>query len=292
MGTTRTAHLGAALAALLATCLPTQAETIYALTADTHPALVKFDSSNPSFLQVIGQVNGLNGMTLRSIDFRPADGLLYGLATNGNSGAQLYTINLDNAIASSVGRGFTTPMLGDIVAMDFNPVVDRLRVVSSSLANFRVNPDTGSLSAVDAELSSQLRGVAYANNHAGATSTTLYAYDALGQLAALPAPNSGNVLPIGDTGVYTYVTAVGLDISASGNAYLALDDYTGSSNYNTEFYTLNLLTGQAQLVGEVPVQLRDIAVALAPVPEPGSMALWLAGIAGMGAVVRRRAPRG
>lgn len=289
----RFTRLAAAAACTLAAALPAQAETIYGLTAGANPTLITFDSANPTSLNVVGSVSGiLGGLELRSIDFRPADGLLYGLATSGTA-AQLYTIDIGNAVASTVGRGFSFAAdAGSTVSIDFNPVVDRLRVVSSNGGNYRVNPNTGGLAATDTAVADDVRGIAYTNNVAGATQTTLYGISwstgylaTIGGVNGVPSPNSGSVALVGDLG-FPHGGPAGMDVSGSGMAYLSLDDLS-SSSFDTEFYRLNLATGATQFVGELPVAMLDFAVG--PVPEPETVAMLLAGLGLLGGVMRRRA---
>ena len=100
----------------------------------------------------------VSGHGLRSIDFRPSTGVLYAISTNG-SAAQLYTVNLTNAALTPVGTGFT---LGNntfiSVDIEFNPVVDLIRVVTAASAasaqtnNFRLDPNTGTLVNTDTNL--------------------------------------------------------------------------------------------------------------------------------------------
>ena len=117
--------------------------------------LVRFNSSAPGTVTTVGPFTGLvSGHTMRSIDFRPANGQLYGLSTNtAGSAAQIYTINLMTAACTPVGTGLT---LGTnaftFIEMDFNPVADRIRIVTAGNGtvgnnNFRANPDTGALVA-------------------------------------------------------------------------------------------------------------------------------------------------
>src|SRR5207253_11128454 len=71
---------------------------------------------------------------------------------------------------------------------DFNPVVDRIRVVSNADQNLRLNPNDGTLTAIDTNLAfaagdpnqganPNVVALAYTNNFAGAGSTTLFGID-------------------------------------------------------------------------------------------------------------------
>ena len=83
-------------------------------------------------------ITGLQaGEQLRGIDFRPATGVLYGLGST----SRLYTINLLTGAATQVGAPF--PLSGAAFGFGFDPVADRIRVVSDSEQNLRINPDTG-----------------------------------------------------------------------------------------------------------------------------------------------------
>ena len=47
---------------------------------------------------------------------------------------------------------FTPALSGTAFGFDFNPTVDRIRVVSDTGQNLRLNPDTGAVAAVDGAL--------------------------------------------------------------------------------------------------------------------------------------------
>ena len=72
---------------------------------------------------------------------------------------------------------FSTSISGTAFGMDFNPVPDRIRLVSDTRQNLRIHPDLGTLVSADGALNpaGNVVAVAYSNNFAGATSTTLYA---------------------------------------------------------------------------------------------------------------------
>ena len=88
---------------------------------------------------------------LVGIDFRPANGMLYGLG----SSSRIYTIDRTTAAATVVGDGaaFTPALAGQAHGFDFNPVADRIRVHTDVDQNLRLDPTTGKVSVVDGTLS-------------------------------------------------------------------------------------------------------------------------------------------
>lgn len=276
---------------ILAFCTPhdARAELVYGLTGQGG-TLVSFDSASPSNVTTIGAVTGASsGQFFYDIDFRPSDGRLYGLAVNSFTGASnLYTINPLTAAASLVGSTpFTLSIsIGGRVAMDFDPAADMLRVISRNGANYRVNPNSGTLLAQDTALNytggvpSQTPdsvALAYSNNSAGANSTTLYSYTfnfdefvRIGNPGGTPiSPNTGECFVIGGSGQFPLASGVGFDISASGLAYMTA--ITGTST----FFTVDLTTGHATAVGAIGGNLPIIGIAVAPVPEPGTSVLFV-----------------
>jgi hypothetical protein len=279
-----------------------QAELIYGISvpgASTN--LVSFDSAAPNTVSTVGAITGIvAGHTLRGIDFRPATGQLYALSSNG-ANAQLYTINLSTGAASAVGG--TIVLAGNTstrISLDFNPVVDRLRIVTGSGQNYRLNVDTGALTQ-DTNISGSplISGIAYTNNVAGATQTTLYGYDfisdslgTIGGINGVPSPNGGLFNVIGSSGIVTGDAGLGMDISgATGDAFVTVDDFNGSPGFNAEFFRVNLGTGAfTQLSNDDFGSILDISVFIAAVPLPATLSLALLGLAAMGVVRRRTAP--
>ncbi len=113
--------------------------------------------------QSIRLINFNAGERVVGIDYRVARGLLYALGASG----QLYLVDTGTATAKPVGTGLEglEPMRGDI-GFDFNPTVDRIRLIVNGQVNTRIHPDTGRLADSNAEAPGvQLDGrLAYAAN--------------------------------------------------------------------------------------------------------------------------------
>jgi hypothetical protein len=186
---------------------------------------------------------------------RPLNGQLYALGSTN----RLYTINTSSGAATAVG---TTPLAltGSNFGFDFNPTVDRIRIVSETGVNLRVNPADG-VAVVDGALNPgtpAVTGAAYTNNFAGATSTVLYDIDSTtDQLFRQDPPNNGTLVAVGSLGA-NVTAANGFDIGGtSGTAFAALT--VGSAGY---IYTINLTTGAATRTVDLPKPLQAMALGL------------------------------
>jgi hypothetical protein len=215
-----------------------------ALTAQNQ--LLRFDSESPTVIQGSAAIAGLQGgESVLGIDVRPATGELYALGSSGRlyvvdpvSGAatERATLTADPTDATDPFTGLS----GTDFGIDFNPVPDRLRVVSDANQNLRINPINGRV-ITDTPLSytagtphagedPTIVDAAYSNNVAGATTTTLYGIDSKihiivtqGSPGGTPtSPNTGlltKVVPFGKEGSIP----VGFDISPSGTAFIAVN---------------------------------------------------------------------
>ena len=103
----------------------------YGLTDDNR--IIKYNAKTAEAPTSTTTITGLQPTEkLLSIDFRPATGQLYAL---GNT-SRIYTINLNSGAATAVGTtSFTPALTGNFASIDFNPTVDRLRIVTSNGQN-------------------------------------------------------------------------------------------------------------------------------------------------------------
>ncbi len=233
--------------------------------------LVSFDSADPTHVLSSVKIKGLAaGEDIVSIDSRAANGLLYGL-TKQNT---LYTLNPYSGVATKVGPAGAPDLAlaGKAFAIDFNPAVDRLRVVSDLDQNLRINPLTGVVvdgdggtmgtqpdtalvfDATDANTGKNpnIAEVAYDRNFQGATLTTLFGIDSnlnalvrIGGVDGTPSPNSGAIFTVGALGVDPGAT-VGFDVAADGTAFASL-----AVKGKTKLFTIDLVTGAATEVGAI-----------------------------------------
>lgn len=225
--------------------------------------LISFDHANPGQPLTSRAITGLAASDqIRGIDFRPASGQLFGLGTS----TQLYVIDPATGAATAIGPSPPLPLiLGTDSGFDFNPLPDRIRVVSDIEENLRLNPDTGAVAGIDTALAyaegdvaatgnPTVVAVAYTNSVPGAMATTLYGIDIgndtlvrIGSINGSPvSPNAGRLFTIGrlgtDAGPFT-----AFDISsATGTAYLAARGSVG-----IDLFTVDLSTGAATRIGTI-----------------------------------------
>lgn len=217
--------------------------------------LICFDEKRPEDASTIGRIFGLVIDTnLIGIDFRPANGVLYGL---GNAGG-VYTLSLDTAQATLRSR-LNMALAGTFFGVDFNPTVDRLRIISDVGQNLRANVENGAtinddpINYTPGTATSGVTAVAYTNNDSDPnTVTTLYDIDStLDQVAIQAPPNAGTLNPTGKLNVNT-TADVGFDIYSfvrNGSTVDARGLATLVTAGQTGLYQITLFTGKATLSG-------------------------------------------
>lgn len=271
--------LAFASAALLTACAtgptehpgPPAKENVFAVTSSHQ--LIQFNAGQPQKTLSSKPLTGLAaGDTLLGIDYRVAKGQLYGLGSSG----QLYRVDTKTGVASAIGSPAGLPAGATEWGFDFNPTVDRIRVVSNTGFNLRLHPDTGAVvdtdpntpgvqldgrlqyDAADTNASKAANVVAagYTYNKDNDKITTNYALD--GQLGVLVhqgskegvqplvSPNTGKLYTVGSLGVGPFDKAT-LDISDVSNAAYSAITTGGKSVW----YRIDLATGKATRIGTV-----------------------------------------
>ena len=280
--------LGVALLAIALPASQASAERIFGLT--TGNSIVTFDSNNLGVTLTSGTIAGLGGDTLVGLDQRPATRTLYSVGTSGT--VYLISKNASGRDYTAIAKGVATTPTGAGFGLDFNPVPDRIRVISNTDQNLRINPMTGA-TTVDGAINSNIGnvdivGAAYTNSRFGATSTRLYALDATNDtLLRSTAPNAGTYVNTNLAGM-TF-GPFGFEISVSNNFGFDISGGTGAAFFQQldQFGTVNLTTGQATLLGTIGAgNLVDITAGA--VPEPGTWALMIGGFGLVGSAMRRR----
>ena len=239
---------------IIGLAIPTE-PVAYSISANNE--LLIFNPLNPT--PVAKPITGTqSGETILGIDFRPANGQLFAIGST----SRLYSINASSGVAALVGTGpLSTLLSGTSFGFDFNPTVDRIRLVSNTGQNLRLNPNDGAVAAIDGPISistAMVTAAAYTNNFAGTTTTVLYDIDAQsGMLYKQDPPNNGTLTAVGSLGV-TGTADAGFDIgSTSGTAYALIT--TGTT---TKVYTINLTTGAATAGATLPQVGRGFTIGL------------------------------
>ena len=277
----------ATLAALALTALaPAAAHAERAVGITGNDRLVSFDTLSPGTASVKTMSGFASaGERVVGLDWRPATGELIAVTVPvgiaANALVRTYHVDWNTGSVTLIGSiPGTVPGAGDrATGVDFQPVVDRLRFVQSNDENFRVNPNNGSLSGDDTNLSytapatGPVTAVAYDRNIAPGppgtpappgAKTTLYGIDTgssrlvtIGGIDSTPSPNGGAVTAIGQLAVTVLANSdAGFDISPSGAAFATMSPAAGVG----DLYSINLATGAATDVGPLPAPVSSLAI--------------------------------
>ena len=255
--------------------------------------IARFDSASPAAATRIAITGLAAGDRLVGIDLRPGNNTIYGVSQQN----RIYTINELTGLATfavALSSSVVDSTLG--YGIDFNPNADfnagsSLRLVSSAGSNFAINANTGVVGNAASDIGPGFTAVAYTNsniNPPSAPATSLYYIDtSTDTLKFAPgAFNAPTIQTIGSLGVDA-LRANGFEI-AGGMAYAALN--VDDSSLASRLYTINLSTGAATSLGDFNGTLTGLTVSA--VPEPGTYAMFLAGMLAVGAMVKRRGARG
>lgn len=277
------AALAAPALALALTPAVLAQQTVYAI-GSGGSTLIRFQSNNPGAVTVVGTFGG-DATFLDALDFRPATGQLYGYLDSADA---FFTVNLNTGALTraSAAAPTTAPTNTFQLGLDFNPTIDRARLVTDSGQNIVFNPLDGTQAAFSTltyaigdanELTSPaIIDNAYTNNRPGATTSVQYAIDYGADVLVTLANNAGTLTTVGGLGVNTDVFT-GFDIFTSDTGDDTAYAILAPANGTPSFYTINLATGAATLVGAVGASAgtQVYSLAVVPIPAPGAAVLGL-----------------
>ena len=273
----------ASLLAMTALLAPAGASAATIFGVDENNRLVTFDSTAPGTFTSSIKITGTNS-SIEALDFRPLDGTLYGLGVD----RIVYTINAFTGVATAASA--VLGIEGTVFGFDFNPTIDRVRIVSNTDNNYVYNPNDGSLTGApttsalayapgdpNAGRDPGVSAAAYTTSSFGApgTSTQLYVIDTDQDVLARQNNNGG---------VLTTVGGLGPDLGSRTSFDIAGNDafvFNGTS-----LYSVSLSNGNLSSLGNTSRQLFGIAVA--PVPEPATWGMMILGFGIIGYAMRRR----
>jgi hypothetical protein len=279
------------------------ATPLVALSADG-AQLSRFLSTSPGTATTVNIAGVTVGDTLVGIDYRPQTGQLYGLGVaDALDVGTLYVLDPQTGAATVVGTpGMVaffdaTGALVDLpppsagYGFDFNPTVDRIRVVTGTGLNLRLNPDTGGV--VDGNLSmtpppalnnpdgpinalpagsTGVTAAAYTNSFGQATGgvTTQYVLDSASNTLFIQNPPNAGTLTAGQVVMLNgspldFVEASGFDIPSDVKVTTSATPATGlgfaalTVGTSTRLYSIDLSNGRARDLGPISISVGGLA---------------------------------
>jgi hypothetical protein len=207
---------------------------------------------DPATKKVIGTADIKGATNVVGIDVRPADGALYALTADGG----IYTVDAKSGAATMKSKLSETLKAGVTVTVDFNPVADRLRILTSDGTSLRVNVDDGkaivdgSLKFKDGDANNgkmpKVVAGAYTNSaNPKPSATALYNIDATtGSLVTQAPPNDGILNTVGSLGIQ-------LNGATAFNSVNKGEDNAAWLVTGGMLYQVDLKTGKATSAGKL-----------------------------------------
>lgn len=247
-----------ALTATAMTGSSLQAETLLGISpVGPLQAIIEIDTEKPALPAGVTFLKGVRrGQQIVAIDVRPATGELYGVGVSGSE-AQLYRFDV-NGTATKVGPLYTSLQNSGSTTFgfDFNPTIDRVRLVSTAGQNLVFHPDTGAVTVATSLFygpgdgnegtDPAVAAIAYDNNVDGASSSQQRGIDLDLNVLVTVANNAGTLGTIGSLG-FDAVSSGGFDVSGdTGIGYAILKR---KNSFGAQLYTINLGSGGATSIG-------------------------------------------
>ena len=277
------------------------AELIYGIAqVGNSTAIVSFDSSTPGALLSSKFITLPNNETIVAIECARLTVRCMDSAP-GAAHLSTFTKLIRSRARSCYKRTLAAPprmrfLNGFNFGFDWNPTIDRMRIVAETNQNLVASPVTWATQTVATDLfypvGDSNAGVdpnvvhsAYSNNFAGAATTQLYGIDTRLDILVTQANSAGTLGTVGPLGISDVSAYGGFDISGvTGVAYAAL---LPANSSQSSLYSINLATGAATSLGVIDGGLIITALTVFAVPEPATASLLLTGLVAA-AVVRRR----
>jgi hypothetical protein len=212
--------------------------------------LMKYRSTTPPTLVSSTKISGLQPEEhIMAVDIRTIDKSLYAVTDMG----ALYVIDATGASKLISQTPFDPAISGDAIGFDYNQLTDRFTIISSTGQNYKIDPNSGQVVAIDMPVKLGMAGSAYNNG-------ILYDIDATQGVLYKQDPMTSYLTQVGPTNIHLKGDG-GFDISSGGwglAVYLS-SNYgadsatvpTGTSREAWLLYNVNLKTGQTVTVGEV-----------------------------------------
>lgn len=229
---------------------------------DKSNRLVRFTDAKPG-VTTWRAIKGASAPIL-GIDVRPGNGMLYGLAADGT----VHTIDAMTGAATMVSK-INVAAARDVTVVDFNPVADRMRVLTAGGRSLRINVDTGetvedgklNFAAGDANAARTptISAGGYVNSTPGPkpASTALYDIDSKAKALLLQDPPNPGTLQTKAMLKMPARELRGLDIVTD-----AAGKHVGYAVNGAKLYRVDIASGQITFVaniGKGDAQLIDVA---------------------------------
>jgi hypothetical protein len=245
------------MAAGLALAAPAVADARDMFATVDNGTLIRFDSRFPQVITDRAPITGLTpGASLVGIDFRPSTGQLVGVGSD----SVVYTVNPDTGVTRAIGGPFSPALSGSAFGVEVNPVLDELRVTSTSGLNARLSLATGA-HAAGSPATPLNPGAPHivAGGYTGSTfsatrptATTLVAIDSATDQVLVQNPPDAGTLSAGKPLGIDIGDAAGIDVVFVPNlgdvAYMVA---TPAGSAGANLYRVSLITGNAFRFGPV-----------------------------------------
>ncbi len=206
---------------------------------------------DPATRKVTAKADIKGATSVVGIDVRPSDGMLYAVTAEGG----IYTLDPKTGTATMKSKLSETLKAGVTVTVDFNPVADRMRVITSEGVNLRVNVEDGKATVdgalkfkegdLQAGTTPKVIAGAYTNSaNPKPTATALYDIDAAGHLLSQAPPNDGVLNTIGMLGIK-------LEGPVAFNIVMQGEDNAAWLVTGGALYSVDLKSGKATMAGKI-----------------------------------------